>query len=185
MLRSCSVSTSSGNRGFTGPDCPLSVSRFFQLKPRINLLVGGDVMIEPGVKSVGIGRYGLEDFIVIAAAAGDVGQRVISIEQIQRNRIQHRFRNGVIRKWRAVVGIDGDGRRQAGGGTDDGKAAQVAVALRQRRHKILFRTGRSAAIALVIDEEKGLVPAAIKMRNGDGSAETAAKRIESLGRLDW
>ena len=65
----------------------------------IDLLVGRDVVIQPGIKAVGIGRDGLQRFIVVAApGATDIGQRVISVEQLQRYRIQHRRRNGVVRE---------------------------------------------------------------------------------------
>ena len=150
----------------------------------IDLLVGSDVVIQPGIKAVGIGRHGLQRFIVVAApGATDIGQRVISVEQFQRDRIQHRCRNGVIGKGRAVEWIDRNVGWLAGGGADDGKPVQIAIPFRQRRHQILLRGCGSAAIALVIDVEKCLVLAAIQMRNGHRTAQAAAKRIESLGRL--
>src|SRR5579863_347976 len=52
-----------------------------------------------------------------------------------------------------------------------------------RWHEILLRDGYPPAISLIVGEEKCLVFAAIDVRDGYGTSQAAAKRVESLGRL--
>src|SRR5471032_429138 len=100
-------------------------------------------------------------------------QRIVLAEQTRTDRVDARSRNLTARKGLAGERIEDRAAERA----------QIASAHRVGRHRELLRCRRPPAVAFDVGKEERAVVAVVDAGKRERSAETAAKRVERLGRL--
>src|SRR5262249_50358737 len=135
-----------------------------------------DVVIDADIKSIDAGgSRRLEPIVAVRIdAVAEIRHPNVIVEERLRHGIQSILLNLV------------SGKRRAGGGIDCLPTRQIRKVSGPhgcRWDRKYLRRGETPAVTFVVDEEKGLVPAVIKMRDLYRTAKAAAERVVGFVRF--